>query len=75
MKILNPNYVKPAPDANAPYVKYRAAVLGALAAAPGKEMVSFAEVRAALAMDDKALPDGAIHQICLDAEIEVKADA
>ena len=38
----------------------------------GKPGMSFDEVRAALGKDEKALPDGAIHQIALDAGFKVE---
>lgn len=71
MRIVNPHFIAPAPDANAPHVKHKDAVLGALTAMTDKQMVSFEDVRAALTLDDKALPDGAIHQIALDAGMKV----
>ena len=72
MKILNPDYFAPADGNQAPHVKNKAAVLNALADMAGKPGMSFDEVRAALGKDEKALPDGAIHQIALDAGFKVE---
>ena len=70
MKIRNPNFV-PAIDANAAHVKHKAAVIAALKAIPDQEMVSFTELRTALGLSKSQLPDGAIAQICQDADIKL----
>lgn len=73
MKIVAPNYISQAPAANAPHVKHKDAVLAAVNGVTDKPALSFDEVRTQLGKDAKALPDGAIHQICLDAGIKVEA--
>ena len=59
-------------DPEAPHVKRQAAVLGVLNALPAGGSVDFDRVRAALGVSDKVLPDGAIHQIALDAGSRVE---
>ncbi len=76
MKILNPNFVSPvlAPSKKPPHERYRQAVLDALATLAAKAEPSFGEVRAELGLDAAKLPDGAIHQICIDAGIKVERE-
>lgn len=70
MKIQNPNFV-PVIDSNAAHVKHKAAVIAALKAIPEQQFVSFAELRSALGLTKTQLPDGAIAQICQDADIKL----
>lgn len=54
---------------------HKAAVLTALnGMAAGKRAMTFDEIRAALKVDADALPDGALHQIALDAGFTVEVD-
>lgn len=48
------------------YETHKTLVLQAIADAPGAA-ISFDAIRAACGKDDKALPDGHIHQIAIDA--------
>lgn len=72
--IINPGYVPAAvaAKAEAAHVKHAAAVIAVVMGDTARERVSFSEVRAAVGLDDKALPDGAIHQICIDAGLRVE---
>jgi hypothetical protein len=67
VKIIKPESEKP----NAAHVKHRAAVLAAVNAADGP--VRFDDVRGATGLDAEQLPDGAIHQIALDAGFKVES--
>ena len=66
MKIITPDAA--VPDEKAPHVAYKLAVLEAVA---GQSEITFADVRKRLALDADTLPDGAIHQIAIDAGLRV----
>ena len=74
MRIFNPDYVAPvvALKDQPAHVKYADAVLTAIKSDTAKQVLTFDEVRSVLGKDAKALPDGAIAQICQYADIKVE---
>jgi len=69
MNIINPNFQESVPDE---IELHRAAVLQYVqGVGAGRPRFSFDEVRAALEVDARQLPDGYIQQICQDANIRV----
>lgn len=73
MRIVNPLYVAPvkAEKDKAPHEKFAAAIVAEVKRTADREAVDFDQIRAALGVDAKALPDGAIHQAALDAGLRV----
>jgi len=70
MRIRNPNRITPTA-----YQAHKVQVLTEInGSAPADADLSFADVRRRLAMTEAQLPDGHIHQIALDAGLEVSDD-
>ncbi len=74
MKILNPNHVPPAKEADKvpAHEKHAAAIVAEVKKSAEREAVSFEDIRRALELDEDQLPDGAIHQAALDAGLKVR---